>query len=413
MTPLDELLRDESLDVHFQPIFSLRQKAIVGLEALARPKIMNVGEMFSQATKADCLLELDRLCRRKAMENYRDLALPSEPRPLLFFNFEASIIDDGIVGSGAILAAVHAAGLDPRDIVIEINESKVADIGALKRFVDHHRNLGFLIALDDLGAGHSNLPRIVQLRPHIIKLDRDLIDGIDRDFVKQETMKSLVGLCKSIGSLVLAEGVEKIEEVDTCAALGAELFQGFYFSRPKPPHALDFSVLQPSLLKASSRLRKGLAQAMQARRLESNRIQYMVDKGRKLLLQNGCFDTALATLVRRDMNIEACYLLDQNGIQISSTHLGYDIVVPHTHLFAPAFRGTDHSSKEYFFSLLDCGLDRYTTETYISIATGNLCRTVSVVLNYSCHEKYVLCIDLKARNASCRAIARGPTSLFI
>ena len=415
MSPLDDLLRHESLDMHFQPILSLKQKAVVGLEALARPRNMNVGEMFRQATEEDCLLELDRLCRRTAMERYRDLALPTTPRPLLFFNFETSVIDDGIVGSGAILAATKNAGLDPGDVVIEINESKVVDIDALRTFVDYHRTLGFLIALDDLGAGHSNLQRIVQLRPHIIKLDRSLIHGIDRDFLKQETMKALMSLCKSVGSLVLAEGVETIAEVDICATLGADLFQGFYFSHPLSPQTLDFSMIQPSLLEASSRLRMRSVRMMRARRLESNRIQYLVEKGRRLLLRNALthFNMVLADLVRRDPSIEACYLLDQGGIQISDTHLGREVSTARSHLFAPASYGTDHASKEYFFSLLDGGLDRYTTDTYISTATGNLCRTVSAVLSHpSDGRRYVLCIDLKARSTSCRAIVGvSPTIL--
>ncbi len=412
MTPLDDLLCQEALDIHFQPIISLKQKTVVGLEALARPRTMNVGEMFKQAALAGHLLEVDRLCRRKAMEAYRALA---KPRPLLFLNFETSIIDDGIVGSGAILSLTQSAGLNPSDIVIEINESKVADIAALKRFVEHHRSLGFLIALDDLGAGHSNLPRIIQLRPHIIKLDRELIDGIDGDFLKQETMRSLVGLCKSIGSLVLAEGVETLAEVDTCTTLGAEFFQGYYFSRPQAPLTLDFAAIQPSMLAAANRLRSAAVRAMRARRLESNRIQYLLEKGRKLLLQSEPerFDTALANLVRRDLSLEASYLLDQNGIQVGNTQLGQEVSVSRSHLFAPTSHGADHASKEYFFSLLDGGLERYITEPYISIATGNLCRTVSVVLCHPIVGKCVLCIDLKARSAACRAVAGGASNCFV
>ncbi len=409
MTSLDHLLRNEALDVHFQPILSLKQKAIVGLEALARPHTMNVCELFRQATEADRLLEVDRLCRRKAMENYSHLHRTNEVRPLLFFNFETSILDDGIVGSGAVLAAAQNAGLKTSEIVIEVNESKVTDIHALVRFVEHHRKLGFLIALDDLGAGHSNLSRIVQLRPDIIKLDRSLIDGIDHDFVKQETMRSLVSLCKHIGSLALAEGVETSAEVDTCAALGAELFQGFYFGRPRPLESEETELPQRAR-EASERLRKGAIQSMYARRLEEQHAHDLLEKARRALLRSTPtqFDAVLATLVRRDPSIEACYLLNQDGLQISDTHMGSENVAPGSHLFAPAQRGTDHSSKEYFFSVLEEGVDRHITDTYISMATGGLCRTLSI----ACCERFVLCIDLKIRLGSCRVIAGKPNNEY-
>lgn len=397
MTPLDNLLHHEALDIHFQPILSLKQKVVMGLEALARPHAMTVGEMFTHATKTRRLLEVDRLCRRKALEKYRELVLPCKSRPLLFFNFEASVIDEGVVGSGSILNTVQASGLDPGSIVIEVNESKVVDTDALIQFVDHHRKLGFLIALDDLGAGHSNLPRIAQLRPHIIKLDRNLITGIDNDFFKQETMKSLVSLCRSIGSLVLAEGVENLAEVDACAALGAELFQGFHFCHPKAPEKLDLLTLQPVLMEASYRLRERVVNAIQTRRLEGNLLKVLAEKGKEVLLQSdpSGFDAVLAQLVRDNSSIEAVYLLDKDGVQISDTHLGHEITCTCNHLFFPSSRGADHSNKEYCLGLLDAGLKRYTTKSYLSLATGQPCRTVAIWFTHSCHQKYVLCIDLK------------------
>ncbi len=396
---IDQLLRDRSLSMEFQPILSLRQLSIVGLEALARPRTLPLGRMFLEAQRCGRLLEVDRLCRRRALETFRNWTPPGpENRPLLFLNFEASVIDAGVVGSGWLRQAVEEAGLQAEDVVIEVNESQVLDLPALRRFVDEYRDHGFLIALDDLGAGDSNLPRIAQLRPHIIKLDRHLVAQVDRDFFKQETVKSLVNLSRSIGAMVLAEGVETQEEVDTCSALGAELLQGFFFARPRPLEGLDLPGLLPSLADAARRQRTQATERLRARRQQSLQLQQLAEQGCALLqaVEADAFDGALRSLLEADAAIEATYLLDGRGIQVSDTHMPPKLKVQRSRLFEPAERGSNHSFKEYFYSLADTGLTRFTTENYISLATGNPCRTVAVLLEHGSAElPYVLCLDFR------------------
>jgi EAL domain-containing protein (putative c-di-GMP-specific phosphodiesterase class I) len=402
--PLPDLLAEQSIQVHFQPIISLKQKAIVGLEALARPfasdpqKKISVPELFLLAHAHGWLLVLDRHLRSLAMERYHGLIMPQDPRPLLFINFESSLIDQGVQGSGHILQAVQDAGLEPGDIVIEVNESRVHDLGALRRFVDFYRDHGFLIALDDLGAGHSNLPRVADLKPHIVKVDRSLIQNIDQDFHKQETFKTLVSLGAKTGCMVLAEGVETQAEVDCCAGLGASLFQGFYFARPMAPDKLDFQGIQPGLAAAARRQRYTAVQTIHERRLEAHRLRRLSEAAKHLLMQADPtgFDMVLSRLVRNDFNVECAYLLDKDGLQVSATHTNPNAPAARNRLFAPAPKGADHSAKEYFFSLLDAGLERYTTETYLSLATGNPCRTVSCLVPRSDGTKYVLCMDLRS-----------------
>ena len=401
---LNDLIYNELLSIHFQPIISLKQKAVVGLEALARPNPrpglpqLNVLEMFRMAYNEGRLLELDRLCRRKAMSTYRDLALP-EPRPLMFVNFEASVIDQGVEGSGAIMQAVKECGLSPGDIVIEINESKVVDSLSLRRFVDRHRDQGFLIALDDLGTGESNLPRVAALRPHILKLDRSLVEGIDSDYFKQETFKSLVSLGHRVGCLILAEGVETQEEVDTCAALGAELFQGFNFSRALAPAGLDLESFTPAVSAAARRQREAAVRAIHTRSAQAHHMRSLSYAVRNtLILANvNDFDTILENLVQHEPEVECAYIVDRNGIQVTTTHFLPNNSLPPNRLFAPAPKGADHSNKQYFYSLMDAKLESYTTETYLSLATGYHCRTIASLVDRPDGNQYALCLDLSVQ----------------
>jgi hypothetical protein len=106
------------------------------------------------------------------------------------------------------------------------------------------------------------------------------------------------------------------------------------------------------------------------------------------------FDAVLAALVEQDPSVEAAYLLDSQGIQVGGTHLGAICQQVPNRLFAPSHQGADHSTKEYFFSLLDTGLRRYTTDSYISMATGRLCRTIALRLEHQSGATYVLCLDI-------------------
>jgi EAL domain-containing protein (putative c-di-GMP-specific phosphodiesterase class I) len=326
---LAELLTNQDLDIEFQPILSLRHQSVVGIEALARPRTMGLVQMFLEAETTGRMLELDRLCRLKALESYSRLRFAEGCRPLLFLNFESSVIDRGVLGSGWLLERVKASGLEPSDVVIEVNESRVHDLESLRDFVDTYRRHGFLIALDDLGAGDSNLPRIAQLRPHIIKLDRHLVAHVDRDFFKQETIKSLVNLSRSIGCMVLAEGVETHAEVDTCASLGAELLQGFFFARARKAEQLDLPSLLEPLTQATRRQRIHATDSLKARRQQSLDLQRLAQQGcaglQKAKRQD--FDAALWELVANNTGIEAAYLLDDQGIQVSETHMASDVTV--------------------------------------------------------------------------------------
>jgi len=403
MTPIQQLIQDENLNIHFQPIISLKQNAIVGLEALARPgmkpdlKPWNILEMFQHAENEGCLLLLDRLCRRKALGIFNTLPRTDAPRPLLFLNFAASILDQGVGGSRTIEQAVKALKLSPRDVVIEINESKVVDLAALRRFVDSHREQGFLIAIDDLGTGDSNLPRVSALRPHILKLDRSLVQGIETDFFKQATFKSLVNLGHRIGCMILAEGVETEAEVDVCASLGAELFQGFHFARPLPLENVSAAVLAPAIHAAAQRQRDAAVRFIQLRRVQANRMRRLSAAAEATLVcaDPTGFDVVLERLVKKEPEIECAYLLDRDGLQITGTHRPPQAPLSDSRLFHPAPKGTNHSNKVYFYSLMDAGLERYITEGYLSIATGSLCRTIASVIHRQDSTKYVLCLDLR------------------
>jgi EAL domain-containing protein (putative c-di-GMP-specific phosphodiesterase class I) len=104
----------------------------------------------------------------------------------------------------------------------------------LRDFVEGHRDAGYLVALDDIGKGHSNLDRIFLLKPDIIKVDRSIVTKIESNYHQQEVFKSMVQLARRIGALVVAEGVETRDEALHCVECGAICCRGTSSLNPSP-----------------------------------------------------------------------------------------------------------------------------------------------------------------------------------
>jgi EAL domain-containing protein (putative c-di-GMP-specific phosphodiesterase class I) len=400
-----DALDAQSLSAHFQPIISVKKKRSVGAEGLARGRDPLSGrpisplDLFRAAKKQGRLLELDRLCRRRALEGFVPLH-GKDPELLLFINFESSVLDGGVLGSGAFSAQVRELGLTPENVVIEINESQVRSMELLRAFVDRHRAQGYLIALDDLGAGHSNLQRLALLKPDILKLDRSLIQNLGSDFFKQEIFKSLVGLGRNLGALVLAEGVETEDEVAACLNFGADLFQGYYFARPCAPEAWDLRGAMDGVAHMALRHKDAIVRQMLRRRDEADKRRGLLTEIAQKLSQGGAgdFDRLLGGAALDVPDLECLYVLDRQGLQLSQTST-FHFPRGRGHLFQPALPGTDHSMKDYYYGLTDAGLSRFITDPYVSLASGNLCRTLSCFFKDSGGKEHILCMDVLAGEA--------------
>jgi EAL domain-containing protein (putative c-di-GMP-specific phosphodiesterase class I) len=118
-------------------------------------------------------------------------------------------------------------------VVLEVTErAALEQVPGLIPAVLRLRELGFRIALDDLGAGYAGLSSFALLEPEIVKVDMSLVQGIHRSPTKQKLFRSFSGLCKDLKTEIIAEGVEVAEERDCLNDLGGDLYQGYLFARP-------------------------------------------------------------------------------------------------------------------------------------------------------------------------------------
>lgn len=224
------LLREGQVRIEYHPIVEVASGRVVGYEALARGTRRGLRSpelLFALAEEADLLWELSRLCRRRALEGMDQALTPDQ---LLFLNVDPTDFRD------PSFRALELEALPPeraRRIVIEITErTAITDYPTFRSYLDELRQRGFRFAVDDAGAGYAGLGSIANLAPDFIKLDLSLIANIDANFMKQRLVQTIVQFANEHGIRVVAEGVEREEELATVRELGVHLAQGFLFHRP-------------------------------------------------------------------------------------------------------------------------------------------------------------------------------------
>ena len=405
---LREIIENKTILTHFQPQVSLKRKAVIGLEALSRGFDPQSGELipptqlFGQARDSASRLALDRVCRTKAVESFATMHRRDKSM-LLSLNIDASCINEETRGSNHLLKLVKRCGVSPNNVIIEIIESKCDDVDALLAFVDFYRRKNFLIALDDVGAGYSNLDRIPLLKPDVIKLDRSLISGVQDHFHKLEVVRSFVQMSNRLGCLVLAEGVETSDEAMCLLSNGVDVFQGFFFARPAP--GLDAVPGMADKVDAlAEKHRENRTQRIaEVKRLYSNYNLIMLTMCQALAeTPTRGLNHALSRFLDTYPNVECLYVLDMKGRQMSDTLCNPNKLKKSKRLiYQPATMGADHSLKEYFLPI-QAGLEKFTTDPYISLASGNLCTTIAHVLYHkSGGRQLILCADMSREEGAC------------
>jgi EAL domain-containing protein (putative c-di-GMP-specific phosphodiesterase class I) len=211
----------------FQPIVDLRRGVVCGYEMLARfagPPEAPPDVWFAEAARRGLGAELEARMVRIGLE--ARAALP--PNTFLTIN-----LDPANIAAPAVQAAL-ATHRRLHGVVLELTEHSPADDELLEATLPGLRERGAMIAIDDVGAGHSGLRRIAAVRPHFVKVDRGLVDGLDDAPAQRELVESLGAVANRIDAWVVGEGIERAAELDALMRLRVPLGQGFALGRPEP-----------------------------------------------------------------------------------------------------------------------------------------------------------------------------------
>jgi diguanylate cyclase (GGDEF)-like protein len=238
---LRDLIRDENINVAFQPIWNAARTSFLGCEALARlPDEYGVAgpqEAFDIAERLGRSYDLDVRCLRAIMA--RAGKVP-EGR-LLFVNLAPRTLEHADFSVTRLLNQVVAAGISPTQICIEITERSTASIAVVQRETVRLREAGFRIALDDVGAGNSGLEMLRRLTFDFVKIDHSVLLGALDGSGGRGVLMAIVAFASEAGALVIAEGVENAEMLGVVQEVGGrggifriQGLQGDYLSKPDP-----------------------------------------------------------------------------------------------------------------------------------------------------------------------------------
>ncbi|MFO0601910.1 MAG: EAL domain-containing protein [Polyangiales bacterium] len=227
MVALQNMVAAEDLSVVFQPIVHVDTFRVFAYEALVRcraPKYANPATLFEHAVEAGCVGRLGRMIR--------EIAVPLCAGHPLFLNLHPTELQERWVVRPDDPMFFH-----DQDVYLEITESvPFAYFDLCRDVLREIRSRGnFFLVVDDLGAGYSNLKRVADLEPRVVKLDRSLVMNLTAGSSQQRLVENIVRLCADMGALIVAEGIETVEEWDALRHTGVDLAQGYLFARPGYP----------------------------------------------------------------------------------------------------------------------------------------------------------------------------------
>jgi diguanylate cyclase (GGDEF)-like protein len=248
---LKQAVRSKQLTVFYQPMVSCRDGTVRAVEALVRWKHPALGYVAPErfipiAEDIGLVQEIDRFVLERALRDIRGLV---GAEIVVAVNVSAAGFEDPFLVN-EVARLLREADFPPHRLELEITETvAMRDPELVRKTIVGLRALGTRLAIDDFGAGYSNLATLARLPFDTVKLDRSLIANLDRDREKQCIVRAALSLAVELGFDTVVEGIERWEELEVAVSCGATYAQGYLFSEPKPIVEVA-TLLQPGRLRA-------------------------------------------------------------------------------------------------------------------------------------------------------------------
>lgn len=382
----------------FQPIFSFSNQACIGAEVLLRGQEAETGHAMSVATLLQAPEGFDtheyaKTINRMHLRNWKHMGLSSS---WLFLNLDFYNLKD--ISDICLAELIFELKMKGHEIVIEVVESEIGDESLFEEILQLFRNLGCLIALDDFGAGHSNVDRIWKAEPDIVKLDRSVLIEASKSVRGQSILRNLTYLIKQAGSISLIEGVETKDQALMAMDAGVDLVQGFYFAKPEA---------------SLSHIAQG---EIALQRITRAYPDYQEEKQFKKNIQISGYSTLFAGLgdardipeLERKMEnivdlsfVKRFFILDEFGYQVSEEHNTQNDKKQHKIL--KQGKGLCWKNRRYFRKSMAGKGRLYISEPYRSLIDMQLCLTLAKQVEID-KRKFVVCFDVYYHDKSSQTV---------
>ena len=390
----------ESADAYFpffQPLVYLPTGSIAGYELLARTRdaqgrIVSAGGLFSDDTQpTDFKIAVDRRLRTLGFERFAAHA----DTGFLSINISPDWISRlGSDISSPTLRLIEEAQLDPARVIIEITEAS-GDIDRLQQIVKQYHAAGLRVAIDDFGAGYSQLDRVIALNPDMIKLDMRLFKLAAKGGISADVLLGMTTIVERSGCEVVCEGVETEDEFYFGVECGAQYMQGYLFS-PAQADTLQANTFQSRIRILTQHYLQRKCRRMSASADHTAILKKLIFELQYALNGKNAGD-ALSDTIISDMHragIMRYFICDIAGNQISPNYeiTGEGVVEENK------YYGFNWSWRPYFPTLLSlrdrAGFNLVASTVYRDVNTRRLCKTFGLFLL----DRHILLVDAAVRD---------------
>ncbi|WP_052475834.1 sensor domain-containing protein [Cohnella kolymensis] len=233
---LRKAMEQNEMTIYYQPQVELATGKLVGIEALIRWKHPSYGfvspcEFIPLAEETGLILPLGKWVLRTACEQNKAWQDAGFPAVQMAVNISVRQMDDDLFVE-SVTEALNAAGLDPQYLELEITESIMQNITRSTSILKQLKELGVKLSIDDFGTGYSSLSYLTHLPIDKIKIDKSFIDDIIHHSNQGAMVKTIIDMGHNLNFTVIAEGIEKEEQVNFLIRNACTIGQGYFFSRP-------------------------------------------------------------------------------------------------------------------------------------------------------------------------------------
>lgn len=390
------IVENKALFSVFQPIYSFSNQACIGMEALLRGCSLQTGFQIpvSKCLQAPCDFDAHEYSQSINLMHLNHWQQLQQGNKWLFLNLdfqEFTRLEDICIGQ-----LLETSGMAGHEIVIEVVESEIYDEDLFEEIIQYLRGYGCLIALDDFGAGHSNIDRIWKAQPDIVKLDRGILLEATKSLRSESILRNLTQLIKEAGSVCLIEGIETREQALLAMDVGADLIQGFYFS--KPASQID------SLFNGVASI-VDIVEEYPAYLNEKRFVKQIQKKGYETLFEKLADRTGMADVefemirLSKLSFVKRLFILDEQGFQISDDE-GMERVGAAK--VQKEGKGFCWKNRRYFKGAMHSG-EVFVSEPYRSLIDMELCITVSKKLDLD-EGVFVACFDVFYHDKSTKTV---------
>lgn len=395
-----DIIQSKNINTFFQPVVSIPTKSIVGFEAFSRGGggdvcVIDPSMLFHNDLTPDLKIDIDRLCREKALEQFTPI-YTNHKNMLLFLNMNTDILQHIDMSSEVFTRQVASSPINPTSIAIEYTLCNCA-LEHVELYSEYFQNSGFKTSLDNCSVDDAFNPIITKLQPDFVKINSTFFAEDHRKPYSAKLLEGLIEVADNVGAIVIAQGVETEEESIRLLNAGVEVQQGYYYTKDETAKTQDpAKMFFQKIVTTHDKYKVVKREMVKRKKARFNHAFQAVNSicSKMANLPENRFDDTCKALVHNTSETLSMFILDHSGTQLTTRHH----VKPTTGKSAsPTFLGTvigsDHSTHDYVM-YLDIGYEKYVTRPFISKYTGVDACIISRPFYNNEGQRYIVCIEL-------------------